>query len=344
MLLRICDGASTLGYACSDVKPANVLLGADGRARLCDFGSAAAAVDEGEMRTFCGTPDFMSPEMLCSAGAPWRYYPVFAAYAAQDAASHGKPTDIWSLGMLAYVLLHGAAPFPHIELEQDGGWGNLAVALLSLELPAPDGVRSRPDRETTLAAQRPEWHELVFAWRARDAVQRGALLRVQISANALDFLQTLLRKDPAERPNIDAVLAHPWLAVAAGAAAEGASDAAARHIVEVAKPAAPHGPDAQAYVADTSVLDVHAALIAVDAPMRMGAAPAAHAPQAPQPQVAPPQVRSRAQLLQWWSDVERVAIRSAAVLVRPRGRQVVPCLWPATYTATPLPRQRRRLP
>ncbi|CAD8085592.1 unnamed protein product [Paramecium primaurelia] len=73
-----------------DLKPENILLDDQGNVKLCDFGWSAESV---EMRsTFCGTFDYMAPEML-----------------------HNKPhdyrVDIWALGILLYELLHGNAPF-----------------------------------------------------------------------------------------------------------------------------------------------------------------------------------------------------------------------------------------
>jgi len=102
-LLRIThEVAEALGHAHAqgvvhrDVKPANVLIDASGRARLADFGMAQAAGLERLTRSgaLVGTPHYMAPEQ---AGA------VRAAY--------GPPTDVWALGVLLYRVLTGATPF-----------------------------------------------------------------------------------------------------------------------------------------------------------------------------------------------------------------------------------------
>jgi len=77
------------------LQPENLLLGANHTIKLADFGWAVHAPKPRDKRqTFCGTPDYLSPEML--QGKPYDHR-----------------TDAWSLGVLTYELVVGSTPFYH---------------------------------------------------------------------------------------------------------------------------------------------------------------------------------------------------------------------------------------
>jgi len=76
-----------------DLKPENLLLDEDGHIMLTDFGLSKEAVTrKNGARTFCGTPEYLAPEILQAFG-------------------HGKAVDWWSLGTLMYEMLTGLPPF-----------------------------------------------------------------------------------------------------------------------------------------------------------------------------------------------------------------------------------------
>ena len=78
------------GYAHRDIKPENILL--DGKGiKLCDFGWCVN-VAKGERTTFCGTYEYMAPEMI-------------------NDEFYDMGIDIWSLGVLLYEMIHGYSPF-----------------------------------------------------------------------------------------------------------------------------------------------------------------------------------------------------------------------------------------
>lgn len=47
-----------------DIKPENILLGAEGKAKLADFGFSSYDDDGLENEKFCGTPEYLSPEVI----------------------------------------------------------------------------------------------------------------------------------------------------------------------------------------------------------------------------------------------------------------------------------------
>jgi serine/threonine protein kinase len=81
-----------------DLKPENILIH-DGRCKLSDFGWSN--VDAEFRNTFCGTPDYLAPEMILGSG-------------------HTEKLDIWTIGILMYELLHGKPPFSPKEKVEDG--------------------------------------------------------------------------------------------------------------------------------------------------------------------------------------------------------------------------------
>lgn len=76
-----------------DLKPENILLDDEGHIRLTDFGLSKESIQDGTLaHTFCGTPEYLAPEVLQGQG-------------------HGKAVDWWSLGTLLFEMLTGLPPF-----------------------------------------------------------------------------------------------------------------------------------------------------------------------------------------------------------------------------------------
>jgi serine/threonine protein kinase len=93
------DLVSALGYIHNrtppilhrDIKPENLLMTADGKLKLGDFGWSNYGTEE-ERMTYCGTPEYLAPEMIQQRG-------------------HTEKLDIWCTGVLMFELLTGKTPF-----------------------------------------------------------------------------------------------------------------------------------------------------------------------------------------------------------------------------------------
>ena len=80
---------------CRDLKPENLLYASredDATLKLADFGLAEMLKPEESLHQACGTPQYVAPEML-------------------DRKPYGKEVDMWSIGVILYILLSGMIPF-----------------------------------------------------------------------------------------------------------------------------------------------------------------------------------------------------------------------------------------
>ncbi|KAG0477032.1 hypothetical protein HPP92_013873 [Vanilla planifolia] len=95
-LISAVDFCHSSGVYHRDIKPENLLLDDDGNLKVSDFGLSALADSkrqDGLLHTTCGTPAYVAPEVINRKGYD------------------GAKADIWSCGVVLFVLLSGYLPF-----------------------------------------------------------------------------------------------------------------------------------------------------------------------------------------------------------------------------------------
>lgn len=75
------DNLHRFGIIYRDLKPENILMDKDGYLNLADFGMAKLLKADEKATSFCGTPEYLAPEIITGVG-------------------HDKACDWWSFGIL----------------------------------------------------------------------------------------------------------------------------------------------------------------------------------------------------------------------------------------------------
>lgn len=104
------------GIAHCDIKLENILLSKNGSAKLADFGFAKSREIEAESDEFCGTLPYSAPEVI------------------QGIEYNTRKTDMWSMGVVLYVMLFGAFPYSDVDAT------SMVMAQLSNTLVFPENT------------------------------------------------------------------------------------------------------------------------------------------------------------------------------------------------------------
>ncbi|XP_067663721.1 serine/threonine-protein kinase DCLK1-like isoform X2 [Haliotis asinina] len=145
----------SLGIVHRDIKPENLLVcdHPDGSKslKLGDFGLATTVTDI--LYAVCGTPTYVAPEIIAESG-------------------YGLKVDVWSAGVITYILLCGFPPFVGQSNNQDDLFDQIMMGKFEFTSPF--------------------WDEL--------------------STSSKELISHMLTVDPEQRYTAEEVLAHPWVA------------------------------------------------------------------------------------------------------------------------------------
>ncbi|KAL5022554.1 hypothetical protein ScPMuIL_001709 [Solemya velum] len=180
-ITKALDFLHTKGIAHRDLKPENILCEKKEDVvpvRICDF-DLASGVPLSSQTDTCTTPELLTPVGSAEYMAP----EVVDAWVGES-FSYDKKCDLWSLGIILYIMLCGYPPF-YGQCGADCGWEHGEACQYcqeSLFNRIQDGDFEFPENE---------WSE--------------------ISEDAKDLIRHLLVREPRKRYTAAEVLQHPWV-------------------------------------------------------------------------------------------------------------------------------------
>lgn len=110
----------SLSVVYRDIKPENILIDIDGHIRIADFGLSKNLSEDDYAYSFCGSPEYMAPEMLLKVG-------------------HNVQVDHYCLGALLYELVTGLPPYYSRDTEK------IYESVLNEDLTFPDKINLSPE-------------------------------------------------------------------------------------------------------------------------------------------------------------------------------------------------------
>ena len=153
-----------------DIKLENILIDLNNNIKICDFGiGRVLSSPDQPLFDQCGTPMYIAPEiLLCS----------------KDKGYKGFPVDIWSSGIVLYILLSGTLPF---------SFKNTSESLMgSKESKIEEDNNNSLELQYSIVNNEPKEIE-------------------NLSNEGKDLLSKILQKDPKKRITCEEILNHPWM-------------------------------------------------------------------------------------------------------------------------------------
>ena len=157
------------GIVHRDIKLENILIDLNNNIKICDFGiGRVLSSPDQPLFDQCGTPMYIAPEiLLCSKKKGYKGFPV----------------DIWSSGIVLYILLSGTLPF---------SFKNSTSSLSESNESKLSDDNNNTELQYSIINKEPKQIE-------------------NISKEAEDLLKKILKKNPEKRITCEEILNHPWM-------------------------------------------------------------------------------------------------------------------------------------
>lgn len=172
-----------------DVKPSNILINTQGQIKLCDFGVSGQLIDS-MANSFVGTRSYMSPERL-------------------QGIHYSVQSDIWSLGLSLMEMALGVYPIPEPDYttlaHKLGPQFTKGISLSSPVTSISSGATPSP---------RPPVCTSMAIFDLLEHIVNEPAPRLPhgvFTDNFRDFVDRCLRKNPADRADLQSLANHPWI-------------------------------------------------------------------------------------------------------------------------------------
>jgi len=170
-----------------DVKPSNILVNSSGEIKICDFGVSGQLIDS-MANSFVGTRSYMSPERL-------------------QGSQYSVASDLWSLGLSLLEMALGCYPIPPPDPNE------LAKKFDPVFKEDPQNMMPVPSPRTPRTPHTVGSKPMaIFELLEYIVNQPPPRLPSRVFSNQMrDFVDTCLKKNAADRPDLATLMSHPWL-------------------------------------------------------------------------------------------------------------------------------------